>query len=182
MNVALIGFGYWGKIIYRTLKKLNCKVTIVESNNIDFSFIESEDILNVCSDYKKIDSDYIIVATPLSSHFEICKFFIEKQKNVFCEKPLCLSEEECNILYNLSDQNQVNLFVDWIFLFNPAVNKIKDVIEKKKLGELYSISMRRLNKGPIRKDINARFDLMSHDISILLHLLNSNPTSLKFFD
>jgi predicted dehydrogenase len=69
--------------------------------------------------------------------------------------------------------NNAYLFVDWEFVWNDHVHYIKNVIDNHRLGSLRSISMNRLNMGPIRHDTNARQDLAAHDISILYTLFSS---------
>jgi UDP-2-acetamido-3-amino-2,3-dideoxy-glucuronate N-acetyltransferase len=181
-KIGLIGFGYWGKILYKNLKKFNLDISIVDSNGVDLSFVETKDQEKIFKDYHNINVDCVIVSTPAVSHFDVCSFFLKKGINVFCEKPLSLTVSECKDLYKIAEENDSILFVDWVFLYNPAVNKIKEIIDNNILGELLSVTMKRLNKGPIRKDVNARYDLMSHDISIILYLLNKIPENYKFFD
>ena len=63
------------------------------------------------------------------------------------------------------------------FLYSPAVRKIKEIVDRGDLGEMRYICARRLNLGLFQKDINVAWDLAPHDISIILHLLESSPTA-----
>jgi len=65
------------------------------------------------------------------------------------------------------------------FEFNPAVIKIKEFIEKGELGKIYYITLRRLNLGIIRDDINALWNLAPHDISILNFITGNSPVKVK---
>lgn len=168
MKIGLVGYGYWGAIILKKLKSMGFEdIVICETNN------PSVDGHTVISDYTQLECDKVFVITPASTHFGIVKHFLMKGIDVFCEKPLTLTEQECRELFYIADFNRCHLFVDWIFLFNEAVDFIKGVIEEK--GPPKFISMNRLNKGPERKDVGAKWDLASHDLSILFYLLSGEP-------
>jgi predicted dehydrogenase len=69
--------------------------------------------------------------------------------------------------------------VGHVFLFNPAIRAAKDYIDKGELGELKYLSMTRTNLGPVRTDVNAAWDLASHDISIANYWLGDTPDSVS---
>jgi predicted dehydrogenase len=56
---------------------------------------------------------------------------------------------------------------------------MKEIIDSGDIGELQYISARRLNLGLFQKDINVAWDLAPHDISIILHLLDEQPSSVS---
>jgi predicted dehydrogenase len=60
-----------------------------------------------------------------------------------------------------------------------VVRKIKEIIDKGDIGEIRSISARRLNLGLFQKDINVAWDLAPHDISIILYLLGEMPLTVN---
>lgn len=180
-DIGLIGFGYWGKIIYKNLKELGYKVIIFDKFGIEEGLIRSED--KIVKTYEEINEvDKVFIVTPCESHKEIVSYFLNKKINVFCEKPLSLTFKESMDLFDLAKKNQSKLFVDWVFIFNDAVNYIKSIIQENTYGKILNISMRRLNKGPTRNDVNARYDLISHDLSILIYLINGNIKRNFFYD
>ena len=71
------------------------------------------------------------------------------------------------------------LMVGHVFLFNPAIRAAKDYIDKGELGQLKYLSMTRTNLGPVRTDVNAAWDLASHDISIANYWLDGTPDSVS---
>ena len=174
-NICLIGLGYWGNILLKTLIKMGEKnITICEKDrtrvqNLGFNF-------PVVSDYKKVNADYYFVATPAEAHYPICEYLLKKNKTVFCEKPLCLDKKQVHALYRLKG----NLFVDWVFLYNEHFNYIRQILPK--LGDLKSIEFNRLNYGPVRYDVGAFIDLSSHDISMLCALTNFEKRNLKIIN
>jgi predicted dehydrogenase len=179
LNIGIVGLGYWGKIILRNLRELGYKnITICEQSEIDWHEIGER--YRQITDYRELECDYVFVITPVSSHYDVCGHFLRQGCKVFCEKPLDTDLDKCNELYELGERNGASLFVDWLFTFNPAVNKIKSLI--KNIGKPKSIIANRMNFGPVRSDVNARWDLASHDVSIGCYLLDETPTSCNWLD
>ena len=89
-KVHIIGKGYFGKKIESSIKDM-------------VEFVKPE------------DADWIIISTPNDLHFEQVQYWLGQRKNVFCEKPLCLSESAANELYALADFMNVKLYVDDVF-------------------------------------------------------------------
>ena len=144
-------------------------IVICEKQKVNFDELGSK--YQVVKDYKKLKNiDKVFVLTPASTHYNICEHFLRKGVDVFCEKPLCLEVSETQKLYNIARENGSKLFVDWIFTFNEQLQFIKNCISTDQFGDLYSVTLNRLNFGPARSDVNARIDLASHDLSILFWL------------
>ena len=167
MKIGLIGMGYWGKILINTLKE---KVKSIDAELVTCDLVNPSADTKLYTDLKHCNK--VFIATPVNNHSKLCRFFLSKGIDVFCEKPLVLSSMEAEDLYILAEKNNCYLFVDWIFLFNNQVNLIRKFIKDQSFGRLKSITMNRLNLGPVRTDVSAKYDLASHDISIVLFLLN----------
>tara|TARA_R110002020_G_scaffold29767_13_gene94038 strand:- start:6789 stop:7664 length:876 start_codon:yes stop_codon:yes gene_type:complete len=176
MRANLIGVGYWGSFIYKTLKEIGFTEIGLCDPVVPGSY---------CNYKKMQDAPYIFIATPVSTHYEICKYFLSQGKRVFCEKPLVTTEEEAMELYDIAEKHRTMLFVDWVFTYNYGVSLIKDhVIHKKEQGQsISSIQMRRRNTHIDHiTDIPAKIDLAGHDISILLTLTNQMPMATKWHE
>jgi len=137
MKTGLIGYGYWGKIIDSKLK-----------NNTIVSPFD--------------DVDWIFVATPPKTHYDIVKEYILKNKNVFCEKPLTLDYKSSKELIDLANEKKVHLYIDNLFI-------LRDEIKKLKLKSLNNIEFIWLKKGPYNDTLVN--DLLYHDLYLLIHLL-----------
>jgi predicted dehydrogenase len=170
MNIGLVGYGYWGKIIHSNLK------TILSGDVITI-FDPIEGIGNMDDIYL---CDKVFVVTPTITHFEIVKDLLSNGIDVFCEKPLSTHTKECELLYSIAKENKAELFVDWIFTFNDAIEFIKKQYEAKEYGNIRSVRMNRLNSGPERKDVSAKWDLSSHDVSILCYVFEELPLKLDW--
>ncbi len=179
-KIGLIGLGYWGSIILRNLEKMGeTDIIICDKIIKDKSTSNNYKYLN---DYKDLECEYIFITTPSSSHFKICEYFLKQGKKVFCEKPLTLNFEESEKLYRLAIENNAKIFTDWIFTFNSHIKQLKNDYKSGKLGEIKSIFMNRLNLGPERFDVNARWDLASHDVSIIQYLFSKFPKKVSWKD
>ena len=136
-------------------------------------------LMRATGNYKEVlhDSDVqaVIVSTPASTHFRIVKDCLEEGKHVLVEKPFTIqcdqAEELCRIARNV---NKV-LMVGHIYIYHPAVRKIKELISNNGLGKIYYMYFVRTGFGPIRSDVNALWDLAPHDISMALYLLGAEP-------
>jgi len=180
MQIGIIGMGYWGKIILKNLESMGkkdiivCDILLPENNMYDK--------YNASKDYRELDCDYVFITTPTKTHYEISKHFLEKNVHVFCEKPLTLSSSKAEKLYNIALKNKVILFTDWVFIFNNQIETMKKDYDNGKLGKIRSIFMNRLNLGPERFDVNARWDLASHDVSIIQYIFSKEPKSISWTD
>ncbi len=177
MRIGIIGIGYWGKIILKNLE-------ILGENDIIICDISNQKIgdYGIINNYKDLDCDCVFLTTPTSTHYEISKYFLEKKIKVFCEKPLTTKISQAETLYDIAIENKTILFTDWIFTFNSHIKTMENDYNSGKLGEIKSIFMNRLNLGPERHDVNARWDLASHDVSIIQYLFSDNPINVNWTD
>jgi predicted dehydrogenase len=181
-NIAIIGCGYWGPNYVRIFNELEggevkycCDL---EENNL-LKVKKLYHNLALIKDYKVIakdDSvDAVIITTPLKTHYEIAKLFLERDKHVLVEKPFTSDSKQAEELGKIAQKNHLVLMVGHVYEYNPAVQKLREMIHKKELGSLYYCSAERVGLGPIRKQANALWDLATHDISIALYLLGEYP-------
>lgn len=119
----------------------------------------------------------VVIATPVVHHFELAKRALLAGKHVLVEKPLCRTTEQAIELDQLAQDRELILAVGHIFLFNPGIQAVKRTIDSGQLGKLLYIFSTRTNLGPFRSDVNAMWDLASHDLSIFDYWLGEHPTS-----
>lgn len=171
MKIGIVGLGYWGSIIYKNLTKFDVEIVTCDPLNKNAD-VQSYTALSLC--------DKVFICTPCETHSELCRYFLEESKDIFCEKPFGASYLQAKTLYSIASKNSCNIFVDWIFSYNNQVNKLKEIILRNKYGRLKSVTMNRQNLGPARNDITAKYDLASHDVSILLYLLDTDPDKVNW--
>jgi predicted dehydrogenase len=105
------------------------------------------------------------------------KAALDAGKHVLVEKPLATDVRHGEELVALGQRAGRVLMVGHVFLYNTAVREVRRYIESGALGRLYYVSMVRTNLGPIRGDVNAAWDLASHDIAIANYWLAGEPVS-----
>ena len=185
MNVGIVGFGYWGQNLVRNLKNTkNCNVTHIAELKIKkhkqihelYPDIEIEPFDAIIKN-SKIDA--IVIATSVSSHYELAKAALENNKHVLVEKPIAYSEKNAQELIKLSKLKNKTLMVDHTYLYSGAVQEIKKLLDADLLGKILYIDSIRANLGKFQSDVNVLWDLAPHDISIINYLINEKPVSVQ---
>lgn len=162
MKVALIGHGYWGKKIYSTLKnELNMEVVVVEKKETSNSEIRVLSMDEVLSDS---EIDHCFLATPEETHFVLAKKCLEAGKNVFVEKPLCLLSSQARRLVKIATQKNLCVYVDYTFLFDNSIKKIKEILQNDEIGKVLGVRSVRHSSNIQKPRISIFEDLATHDL------------------
>jgi predicted dehydrogenase len=185
IRVGIVGLGYWGPNLVRCFSDLeNCRVTAVCDQNYDQLLLIKNRFPNVypIEDFEALLNrdlvDAVVIATPTATHFDLAMKALEHDLHVFVEKPLTTTSAECRTLVETAGERNRILFVGHVFLHASPVLKLRELIELNELGNISYLSSRRLNLGPVRKDVSALYDLAPHDISMMLYLLDQQPLSV----
>ena len=186
MNIAIIGYGYWGPNLVRNFSLLNkCKVKIVSDFRQERLAIVTKTYptVNVTTNSDDIllsnEIDAVVIATPVFTHFSLAKKALENGKHVLLEKPMTSTIKEAEELMNLAKQKGLLLMVDHTFLYTGSIKKMKDLINEKTIGDIQYFDSTRINLGLFQPDVNVLWDLAPHDISILLYLIKEKPYSVN---
>ena len=186
INIGIIGYGYWGPNIVRNFNNVEevRVVSICDGNEQALNRARKANpqsmVTNVCNDIlnsSKIDA--VAVITPVSTHFELAKKALENGKHVFVEKPFTATAAQAEELIELAERKKLTIMVDHTFLFTGAVNKIKEHIKLKTLGELYYYDSVRVNLGLFQHDVNVIWDLAPHDFAIMDYLVEERPMAVS---
>ena len=187
INVGLIGIGYWGKNLLRKLLENNSVNISVLCDSNEKQLIEiaknfrlyGKSILISCyRDIKFSEVDAVVIATPAFTHHEIAEHFLKMRKHCLVEKPLTMGVDGARNLCTISNKNKVKLMVSHTFLYNPAVRKLKELVDKEKIQYIY---FQRLNLGRVQTDINAMWSLAPHDISISNYLMGETTDKVSAY-
>jgi len=183
-RVAVVGCGYWGSKHVRVLQAADGveEVVLVDSRE--------DRVRNLARSYKTApwhtalasalaDVDAVVVATPPSTHVAVALQAIEAGKHVLVEKPLAPTTSGARLLVSAAFAAGVTLMVGHTFEYNPAVRKLRELVQNEELGELYYIDSARLNLGLYQNDVNVILDLAPHDISIINHVLGRKPVAAQ---
>jgi predicted dehydrogenase len=183
-RLALIGYGYWGPNYARILTELpDCElIGCAEISPAAQARVrERLPSVEVTSEYRqwleRPDLDGFIIATPALTHYPVVRDCLHAGKHVLCEKPLTRNAVEALDLAALAEATGHTLMVGHTFLFNPAVQMLKEYLDRGIVGQPLYVYGQRLGLGPIRKDVSVLWDLAAHDVSILLHLFGDAAAS-----
>ncbi len=182
IGIAILGCGYWGINYVRVFSELpqaSLKVICDQRPerlqeigrrfpNIDLT-TDMDEVLG------RSDVDAVILATPATTHYPLGLRCIEAGKHLLIEKPITKTAVEAEDLTLKAEAKELTLMVGHTFLYNPAVRKMREYIQRGDAGRVYFVYARRTNMGPIRYDVNALWDLAPHDVSIFNYLLGTKP-------
>lgn len=185
-DLALVGLGYWGPNLLRNFINIpHCSICYccdsdagrLQEVKRKFPHILTTTDFNEILNDQSIDA--VILATPTRTHFDLGAAALKAGKDVLIEKPMTQSFQQAKKLVQLAKKKDKILMVDHTFLFNPAVIKIKELIEKGEIGKILYIDSTRTNLGLFQKDINVIFDLAAHDFSIIQFILGTQPKQVS---
>jgi len=184
LRVAVAGAGYWGKNLLRNFHDLNtltaiCDVDEERAQTYQEQYPEAR-ILSAYSEVlrdKRINA--VAIATPAETHDDLVREALLAGKDVFVEKPLCLSVTQGQKLVALARQKGRILMVGHLLWYHPAVLKLKELVENGDLGRIEYIYSNRLNLGKIRREENILWSFAPHDISVILGLLGEMPNGVQ---
>ena len=166
MNIGLIGYGYWGKILLPKLEKLGKVKFICRSQD---SYLDKLDNI-----------DWAVVATPNQTHYEIVKNCLSKGVNVFCEKTLTLDYETSLKLYQIAEDNNCNLYVDDVFTFRKQVSEIKESLTDVKEFDVVWKKIGRSDYG--RFIMSNLYSLAWHDFYLMYQCVGNNVSDIVKID
>jgi len=186
VKVGMIGLGYWGKNILRSLYEskvlhtaCDCNSEIIKMRKKDFPEIDYtlyfQDILN------NPGIKAVVISTPAATHYELVKEALNADKDIFVEKPLALNFARGKELVTLAKEKKKILMVGHILQYHPAVIKLKEMIGVGELGKIQYIYSNRLNIGKLRTEENILWSFAPHDISAMLMLLDEEPIRVTAF-
>lgn len=186
MNLAIIGYGYWGPNLVRNFQQTSgCQVSWV----LDLQDRQIERVqkswpgIRTTRVYSDILHDpevmAVVIATPVHTHFDLARQALEAGKHVLLEKPMCASVAEGEALIALAEKHQRVLMVDHTYLYTPSVQALRHYVDQGMLGQLRYVDSTRINLGLFQTDVNVLWDLAPHDISICRHLLGERPLGVQ---
>jgi predicted dehydrogenase len=122
--------------------------------------------------------DAVVVATPVPTHYELAKRALDAGKHVFVEKPPAMRGAEMEELCELAEERGLVLMPGHLLLYHPGVQKLKQLVDSGELGDVLCVYGNRQNLGTIRLHENALWSLGVHDLSVLLYLIDEEPSEL----
>ncbi|VVB55063.1 UDP-N-acetylglucosamine 3-dehydrogenase [uncultured archaeon] len=176
MRVAVIGGGAMGQHhirIYREMKDVELvgicdtdrdrAVSLAKTNNTTPYFDHNELL--------KQDLDAVSVVVPTTFHSRVALDVIDSGTHLLVEKPIADTLKNADTMIKAARDAKVKLMVGHIERFNPAVSKLKEIVDSGMLGKIVSISSRRVGPfNPRIRDVGIIMDLGVHDIDVISYL------------
>lgn len=126
-------------------------------------------------DYRELlgQVEAVSIAAPTTLHHEIGLDCLRHGVHVLMEKPLAASLSEARVLIHTARDLGLVLQVGHIERFNPTFVELANVLADR-LGEILALEARRLSPFATRAaDVSVVYDLMVHDLDLILTLVNS---------
>ena len=143
------------------------------------SYEYSLPILQLTKIFEDQNINAIVISSPAITHKDIAVEALKNDKDVFIEKPFCLSLPDAQKLSELAtDKNKV-LMVGHLLNYHNAFVKMKELIKNGKIGILQNIRANRLALGAIRTEESVIYDLSAHDISMILSIVKELPIGVN---
>jgi len=186
MRIAVVGLGYWGPNLARNFNALGgcelvwcCDPSDEVRARVSRSFPGvpfTGDLAEVLADP---GVDAVALATPVPTHADLAVRVLEAGKHCFVEKPLALTVAEAETAVAAAEATGRVLMVGHLLEYHPGVQHLKQLVDSHELGDqIYYIYGNRLNLGKLRADENALWSLGAHDVSVVLHLADEEPSEV----
>lgn len=164
MKVALLGYGYWGKIVEKyinlskdiELKKIYVRKSVGQNN------IFTSNLSDIMFDN---EIKAVFICLPASLHFEMCKISLENGKHIFCEKPLVKYEQDHYELEKLAIECKKVLYVDYIYNVSPSIRTIKENLHL--IGDIHLVEGQIFQFGKFYNEDSIWENIGIHLISVL---------------
>jgi predicted dehydrogenase len=185
LNLAVVGYGYWGPNIVRNIMDSSdlrlwglCELNPERAARFSSRYPG----VRTCDRFEEVladpEVDAVSIATPPATHYPLAKQALEAGKHVLVEKPLATAAADAEALVELAAQEGLVLMPGHTFLYSPAVNKVRELIDSGELGEIYFVTSSRMNLGIYQAD-GVVADLAPHDLSILLYWIDGQVSTVS---
>jgi predicted dehydrogenase len=183
-RIAQIGLGQWGKNLARNFDDLAELVWLCDIDEICRAEVTerypSARVTESLDDVLADDTvEAVVIATPVPTHYELARRALEADKHVFVEKPPAMRAAEMEELCELAEDRGRVLMPGHLLLYHPGVRKLKEIVDSGELGDVLYVYGNRQNLGTFRTNENALWSLGVHDLSVLLFLIDEEPSDVR---
>lgn len=186
IRVGVVGYGYWGPNLARAAADSGVVAVEMIADRAPAALERAarrHPSARFVADWNDLVSDprvdAVMIATPVSSHYEIALAALRAGKHVLVEKPMTDGIASASRLIDEAARRDRVLMVDHTFVYTGAVRKIAQLIDEGRVGDIYYYDSTRVNLGLFQRDVNVVWDLAVHDFSIMERLLPSRPVAIS---
>ncbi|MBW8890681.1 MAG: Gfo/Idh/MocA family oxidoreductase [Burkholderiales bacterium] len=181
-RVAVVGCGAWGRNLIRTCADLRVLGAVIDAD-ADAARGQAQ-AWNVPAlplaqalDDRRLDA--MVIAAPAPAHAALCRLALDHGKDVFVEKPLASSLAEAEALAADVARSDRVFMVGHLLRHHPAFQALEAIVARGEIGALRYITASRLSLGRVRTHENAFLSLSPHDVSMILAVAGTAPTSVE---
>ena len=180
LRAAVIGVGHLGRHHARILSTLEAVelVAVVDTNAERAAAASAATGAPALADYREVLDgrvDAVSIAVPTELHRDIALPFLQRGIAALVEKPIARSLAEADELVSAASASGAVLAVGQTERYHPAVATVLPLVTSPRFIEVH-----RLGAFPDRRlDIDVVFDLMIHDLDIILALVKSEVHSIE---
>src|SRR2546423_7627013 len=183
-RLAQVGLGQWGKNLARNfadLSELAWLCDVDDGRHAELAQRYPQARLTAKFDEVLADDsvEAVVIATPVPTHYELARRALEAGKHVFVEKPPAMRGAELEELCELAEERGRVLMPGHLLLYHPGVRKLKEIVDSGELGDVLYVYGNRQNRGTFRTNENALWSLGVHDLSVLLYLIEEEPSEVR---
>jgi predicted dehydrogenase len=178
IGAAVVGCGYWGPNLARNLAeapefKLHvlCDLDSRQLRTLGRFHPDARTVQNFDAVLCDEDVQAVVIATPPKTHHPLAMRALQAGKHVLVEKPLATRLDDGLQLAELAQSSGLTLMPGHTFIYSPAVNTVRELIQNDVVGDIHFVTSSRMNLGKYQGD-GVVCDLAPHDLSILLYWLD----------
>lgn len=142
LKAAIIGLGKMG-ISHAAILGAHPSVDFVavcDTSSLVLDAFKKYTKVTIYNDYIKMldneDLDFVVIATPTKFHYPMVKYALEKNLNVFCEKPFCLSAINGSELVEIAKRKSLINQVGYHNQFVGTFRELRRLIQENVIGEI----------------------------------------------
>lgn len=185
INIAIVGAGYWGPNLIRNFFRLpGCQIAWVcdEKPGRRQYVAEKFPGVPIADHYETVinDSavDAVVLATPVSSHYDLAMPALQAGKHIMIEKPMADTVAHAQEIVAAGKRAGRVVAVDHLFVYHPAIAKMKELLDDAQIGAICYAESGRVNLGPPASEVDVIWDLATHDLAITYYLWGRLPAEV----
>jgi len=179
IRVAVAGVGEFGRNhvrVYRELEGVEL-VGVLDQDSRRAAAVAAEFRTQVLENVEELrgQADAVSVAVPTAAHAEVGCRLLDMGLDVLLEKPMAVNLDEADALLLSARKNWRILQVGHVERFNPAVVAVEPILNRPLFFEVHRLGV----FTPRSLDVDVIYDVMIHDLDILLALVNEPVIEVK---
>jgi len=179
IRVAVAGAGEFGRNHVRVYREIEGAelVGVYDQDARRAAAVAKEFQTKVLANLEELRgrADAVSVAVPTVAHAEVGCRLMEMGFDVLVEKPMAVNLAEADALITAAKKNKRILQVGHVERFNPAVIAVEPILNRPLFFEVHRLGV----FTPRSLDVDVIYDLMIHDLDILLALVKEPVTEVK---